>query len=139
MSLGLPDKLEKYISPEPNSGCWLWVGGITANGYGNVKLFGRQWGVHRLVYSLLIRPAQRHEFVDHRCRVKCCCNPEHLEAVTVRENTLRADGPSALNARKTHCPKGHPLIPANIYAGAGKRDCAQCRRDATTRWLNKKQ
>jgi len=28
------------ISPEPNSGCWLWTAGVDSCGYGNFKFGG---------------------------------------------------------------------------------------------------
>ncbi len=53
--------------------------------------------------------------LDHLCRVRNCVNPAHLEPVTHRENTLRGDGVTAINARKTSCHRGHPFAGENLY------------------------
>ena len=62
--------------------------------------------------------------IDHLCRQRACIRLDHLEVVTQKENTLRGNAASALNARKTHCSYGHPL--ADAYRIAGRRVCRQC-------------
>jgi hypothetical protein len=60
-----------------------------------------------------------------------CVNPEHLEAVTKRENTLRGFGITALNYRKTHCLKGHKFTEENTYyekPDLNHRRCKECKR-----------
>lgn len=66
--------------------------------------------------------------IDHLCRNRGCVNPDHLEAVTQRENILRGEGLAAANARKTHCPKGHPYSGENLYVvpSSGRRQCRIC-------------
>jgi hypothetical protein len=68
--------------------------------------------------------------IDHLCRVRHCVNPAHMEPVTPRENILRSPvALAAINARKTHCPQGHPLSGANLYrTPQGFRACRECRR-----------
>lgn len=68
--------------------------------------------------------------VDHLCRVPRCVRTDHLEAVTPRENTLRGFGPSAVNARKTECSRGHAFTEENTrLASDGSRVCRTCRRE----------
>lgn len=57
--------------------------------------------------------------LDHLCRVRRCVNPSHLEPVTNRENILRGNGATAINARKTHCKRGHSL--ENAYVSRNER------------------
>lgn len=48
-----------------------------------------------MVYRSLVGEIPEGYVLDHRCRVRACCNPAHLELVTVRVNTLRGLGPTA--------------------------------------------
>lgn len=65
--------------------------------------------------------------VDHLCRRPGCVNPNHLEAVTPRENTLRGVGPTARLSAVTHCPKGHPYSGENLaIRPTGSRRCRAC-------------
>jgi hypothetical protein len=107
------------------TGCWLWRLTVDSSGY--PKIYGRN--AHRVVYAIVHGSVGSGLQVDHLCRVKRCVNPDHLEAVTPRENTLRSANTAANNARKTHCKRGHPLDAADVYLMKGKgRTCNACRR-----------
>jgi len=71
--------------------------------------------VHRIAYEFALGPIPDGLTLDHLCRNTICCNPAHLEPVTLRVNTLRGTSPIADNARKTHCKNGHPFDEANTY------------------------
>lgn len=92
----LPDKFTPRIDVSTilqfeGSACWVWCGEINRNGYGRVWINGKRVMVHRVVYELLVGPIEVGLVLDHRCRNRRCCNPKHLEPVTVRENTLRGE------------------------------------------------
>lgn len=107
--------------------CWLWMGGCTPEGYGMFKA-EKQMGAHRYAYELLVGPIPPGLQLDHLCRVPRCVNPDHLEPVTNRENSLRGTSPLAQNARKSHCPQGHPYDEENTYHYDGERHCRECGR-----------
>lgn len=118
-------------------GCWLWTASRTPKGYGQFSVGGRKAGnyrmlkAHRVAYLLLrgIIPATLE--LDHLCRVRHCVNPDHLEPVTNTENIRRGISPSAVGARKTHCPQGHPYSGNNLYTNpSGFRICRTCKRAA---------
>lgn len=111
--------------------CWLWTGSVKPDGYGSLWVDGRIIGAHRVSYELLRGPIPKGHEIDHLCRVPGCVNPDHLEAVTHRENMLRSKSPVADHARRTHCPKGHPLSGDNVYIGGKKyqRLCRTCRQE----------
>lgn len=124
------DVLERLILCEPSSmptGCWEFGGGKTANGYGWVRMKMAMCYVHRVVYEHFVGPIPGQLQLDHLCRNRACANPEHLEAVTQKVNSLRGNGIGARNAAKTHCKYGHPLSGENlqVYSGHWRR-CRAC-------------
>ncbi|WP_422696018.1 HNH endonuclease signature motif containing protein [Cupriavidus necator] len=105
----------------------MWVKHLDSSGYGQISFKGKRQSTHRFSYELFVGPIPHGFQIDHLCKNTACCNPEHLEAVTPRENVLRSQGPSAINARKTTCPKGHPLSGENLYVQPdSKRRCRTC-------------
>ncbi len=95
------DRLLDFALPEPNSGCWLWMGRCSPKGYGQISGTDQMMRpAHCVAYELFKGPIPEGTEIDHLCRVRCCVNPQHLEAVTHRENVLRIQRPS-------HCPSGH--------------------------------
>lgn len=110
--------------------CWEWQGRLDPRGYG--RYAGRL--AHRISYELLRGPIPSGLELDHLCRVRNCVNPDHLEPVTHRENTLRSTSPSAINATKSACPSGHPYDAENTYISpGGDRHCRACNRDRKRR------
>jgi hypothetical protein len=117
--------------------CWIWLGGKSKEGYGYFY-FGQAYepnrrpitgAAHRLAYKLSRGPIPAGMHIDHLCRNPACVNPDHLEAVTCRENIMRGIGPTAANARKTHCPLGHEYSPTNTKVNkSGARTCIACKR-----------
>lgn len=88
----LIERLLAKVRPA-DSGCWIFTGAIAASGYGVIGAGPRGTGValvHRAAYEHFVGPIPAGLHIDHLCRVRACCNPEHLEAVTQRENNARA-------------------------------------------------
>lgn len=72
--------------------CWLWTGALNRKGYGVIQRGDRDMGtalVHRVVWELLVGLVPLGLDLDHLCRVRACCNPDHLEPVTRAVNTAR--------------------------------------------------
>lgn len=127
-----PDLLPERITAKvrvTDRGCWEWTGCTNGLGYGQVSVDKKMRYVHRVAYELLVGPLVPGMEIDHLCRVRGCLNPEHLEPVTHRQNTLRGDTVTAANARKTHCVNGHAFTPENTYTTpvTGWRRCRACR------------
>lgn len=117
-------------------GHWMWTGRVD-NTYG--RLAGpssRLEYAHRLAYTLWTGPIPDGLQIDHLCRVRLCCNPAHLEAVTQQVNLARGQGMCVINAAKTHCPQGHPYSPENTrvrYRKVAERCCRTCDRERNSR------
>lgn len=114
--------------------CLVWQGYRADDGYGAAKVAGKMLKVHRVVWQATHGEIPIGMEIDHvkarGCTSRACCNIEHLEAVTRRENVLRSDSPGALHARKTHCPKGHPLSGDNLVKSETQaRRCLICTRE----------
>jgi hypothetical protein len=118
-----------------DDGCWHWLGAKTWHGYGVVRWQGNENArVHRVIHELLVGVIPEGLQIDHLCRVRHCVNPAHMELVTSRENTMRGEGPTAANSRKTHCSEGHEFTPENtIQRARGWRGCVRCQRQAEAR------
>lgn len=114
--------------------CWEWTR-AKSNGYGYIKLRGamRSSLAHRVAFEAFRGPIPDGLQLDHLCRNRGCVNPWHLEPVDCRENLLRGNTTqAAINARKTHCPAGHPYDQANTYVKKdGARMCRECNRVRT--------
>lgn len=109
-------------------GCWNYKS-CNSSGYGRIQIDGQFYYVHRLIYEIFKGPIPENFQIDHLCRNRRCCNPEHLEAVTRKENILRGTAPSAKNALKQFCKRGHPLIEENLAPfefAQGIRRCKIC-------------
>jgi hypothetical protein len=124
----LADRLAKYITIDPETGCHLWHGVADEKGYGRLRYRSKPLSAHRVGYELVKGPIPAGLQIDHLCRNPACCNAAHLEAVTPRENVRRGNNPAAVNARKTHCSRGHELSGPNLFTKDGRRICITCRR-----------
>lgn len=109
--------------------CWEWTAGRHTNGYALFRSANSNLA-HRWVWTTLVGPIPEGLNIDHLCRNRICVNPDHLEVVEPAVNTMRGTGLMAMNARKTHCKRGHEFIQANIRPTAkGGRSCLTCARE----------
>lgn len=107
--------------------CWLWTGAVINSGYGFCRVADQTMGLaHRLVYELMVGKIPAGLTIDHLCGNRLCVNPAHLEPVSLRENILRGDSPSARQARQTHCKRGHLLAGDNLVRSSPTRQCRTC-------------
>jgi hypothetical protein len=113
----------KYVI---SNGCWLWQGPLDKDGYGSFYFRRKNRRAHRVGWYSFNGEIPEGMVVNHFCGNRHCVNPQHLELLTVRDNALkdsRAIG--AINARKTHCPRGHEYD--RTYRG--QRVCSICERE----------
>ncbi len=131
--LTLAERLAKRVSVT-ESGCWEWLGALDPQGYGRISGIHPTTGirqpllVHRACYEAHVGSIPDGLHLDHLCRNRKCCNPEHLEPVTPRENMLRSEHRSAVALRTGKCSRGHDIEP-----GIECVACVKIRNDARGR------
>lgn len=129
----------KYPITVNERGCWEWNGRRNHKGYGLVDFYGEEWLSHRLFYFLEHRALPSDLVIDHLCKIRACCNPAHLQAVTSKENTRRGESVPGINARKSACVRGHEFDESNtIIRKDGRRRCKICTQAATLEYLRKR-
>lgn len=126
------------VCPVPESGCWLWIGFVSAEGYGIAKVVTngtrRTRRAHRMTWEAQRGPIPDGMVIDHMCRVRSCVNPDHLRVVTRGQNVIEnSNSRQAINARKVVCPKcgGPYTLFVEEYGTRGMcevRRCVPCNR-----------
>lgn len=83
------------------SACWLWTGRLMPTGYGIHA--GR--AAHRIAFQWFVGPIPPNYHVHHRCEVRRCVNPAHLEALAPT-----AHAAETWNARRRQQPEASPAL-----------------------------
>ncbi len=86
------DRFWSKVEKTAPDGCWLWLAGKNASGYGKFVVggaYGQHWLAHRYAYTSLRGQIEVGMELDHLCRIRACVNPAHLEQVTRAENARR--------------------------------------------------
>ena len=119
------------------TGCWEWQACLSTTGYGMFSIKHQLLRAHRFAYEFFNNTSISEGLeIDHLCRNLICVNPDHLEAVTHRENINRG---RSFNREKTHCLQGHPYDNSNTGINKGRRYCRTCSREKTRRRRAKSQ
>lgn len=131
----LPIEMRFWAKVQKTDGCWMWTGSIGVDGYARFRHGAKGKTAYRYSYIIHKGPIPAGMEIDHLCRNRACVRPDHLEAVTTHENWKRGYGPSAINARKVACPKGHPY---SLRDKRGYRICGECMAARQRAWFVKK-
>ena len=85
--------IESMSIPEPNSGCWLWLGGVDSFGYGRFRTPPKPGNktcfvsAHRASFECFNGAIPEGNMVRHQCDVPSCVNPQHLISGTAKQNS----------------------------------------------------
>lgn len=126
--MNLLERIEAQSSPEPNSGCLLWMGSANRTGYGFMSRPTGSRLVHRIYYELVKGPIPVGMVLCHKCDVPACINPTHLFLGTHNDNM--AD--MARKGRSRNGPGGVAYGSANAMARLTVADVIAIRADDRT-------
>ena len=101
---------------EDENGCWLWQAGLYTVGYGCYK----QQYAHIYSYKKYKGIIPKHYHIHHKCKVKKCVNPDHLQLVHESEHYKIHHG------LKEYCIHGHKYDDKNTRWKNGHRRCLAC-------------
>ncbi len=84
------ERFEENYIPEPNTGCWLWIGPLfyKRRNYGRFSLNKKYIRAHRYSYRLHNGNFDKNLIVMHKCDIPQCVNPCHLSLGSVSDNNL---------------------------------------------------
>ena len=143
--MNILERFNKYTL-KTTDGCLVWTGAKKYSGYGYFwdSVSKKSRFAHRWSYENSKGEIPDGLVIDHTCFNPSCVNPEHLEAVTQKENLQRSKTTfQSANARKIECPKGHALSGDNLYQftdkrGDNHRSCRECRKQAEYSHISRK-
>jgi hypothetical protein len=108
------------------NGCLEWTGRLSS-GYGMVGFNKKNWGTHRLVWTLLNGEVPKKLYICHKCDNRKCANPDHLFIGTPSQNmaNMVAKG-RGRNQLAGFCKRGHQFTEENTHRYKTNRACKTC-------------
>ena len=88
-------KIMARVRIDKDTGCWNWTGPTSGSGrgggYGRMSLDGQTVAVHIVMFCNFFGFIPGKKQIDHKCNNRICCNPDHLEMLTHKQNQKRRD------------------------------------------------
>lgn len=81
------EKIKNNINIIEND-CWEYNGHINGTGYKNIKILNKTIPTHRVMFYFKNPKISQNMIIRHKCNNKSCCNPDHLEYGSIRDNAL---------------------------------------------------
>lgn len=112
-------RLEELCIPEPNSGCWIWIGAYSdKTGYGSFSAKGAgNFRAHRASYAMFKSDIPATLVIRHKCDNTFCVNPDHLEAGTQQQNVQDSIARGRFSASRA---RGLSKVKRDRYSRKGK-------------------
>lgn len=89
------DKIMSKVIINYDTGCWEWKGGTSGTGrgghYGRMCLDGGTVSTHICMWINFFGMIPPKKQIDHKCNNRICCNPDHLQMLTHKQNQRLRD------------------------------------------------
>lgn len=99
-------RFQEKVSPEPNSGCWLWTGAVDMFGHGHLSVNNYPVRAHRFAFETYVGAIPDGALVTHTCDVASCVNPDHLRLGTHQTNMTEMASRGRGIRSKRNLPRG---------------------------------
>jgi len=102
--------LMRNVAKAGANDCWPWIAKTKSRAYGQVQFCGQRLFAHQVAFDLA-NPSQvkrrkaRKLTVSHTCHNPLCCNPKHLELLTLKQNVRQNRGRSNVSGESNHQSK----------------------------------
>ena len=97
--------------------CWLWKGNINTVGYGEFYNTSNTRFAHRFSFQYHGKSIPDKYVINHKCNIRCCVNPNHLNVMTQKQNCKIKNTIQSLND-PDYIENSNPLTPI--------QECIRC-------------